>query len=122
MMSPQQQQQFIQQQQQQLFMMQQQLMQQQQGQPPNGVAPFGQPAPPFPLPQQQQQGPPQVGVQPSLTMPEKPLDEGLCKFGTECKFAYCKFAHPSPAATKESGLVLSAEPCEKQIDCDDPVC
>jgi hypothetical protein len=63
---------------------------------------------------QQPQAPPQA-------VPTKPSDDGLCKYGTECKNAYCKFAHPSPAATKESGLVLSAEACENQLECKDPV-
>lgn len=63
--------------------------------------------------QQQQQQPPQL--------PSKPSESGLCKYATECKNAYCKFAHPSPAASKESGLVLSDETCEKQISCEDAV-
>lgn len=54
-------------------------------------------------------------------VPTKPANEALCKHATLCTNAYCKYAHPSPAATKESGLVLNSEPCEKQTECQDKV-
>lgn len=70
--------------------------------------------PGFPQAQQQQQQ--------QASLPSKPSQEGLCKYATECKNAYCKFSHPSPAATKESGLTLSSEPCDRQLQCEDAVC
>lgn len=66
--------------------------------------------------QQQQQRPPKP-----VKLPPRPTSEELCKYGVECKNAICRYSHPSPAATKESGLVLNKEGCEKGIDCDDKV-
>ena len=66
----------------------------------------------FQAPQPPQQLPP---------VPERPSNEALCKHGVECTNAYCRFAHPSPAASKESGLVLSSEPCQEQLACSDAV-
>jgi hypothetical protein len=77
--------------------------------------PFSAQAPPFvPAPpvQSQQQ------VQP---FPKEPTEDNVCKFATECKNPYCKFSHPSPVATKESGIVVSSEKCEKQLNCDNKV-
>ncbi|GAA96905.1 uncharacterized protein L969DRAFT_90320 [Mixia osmundae IAM 14324] len=55
-------------------------------------------------------------------LPTRPAKEDICKFGTKCKDAFCRFSHPSPAATLESGLVLSTENCEHQADCTDKDC
>ncbi|CEQ38955.1 SPOSA6832_00399, partial [Sporobolomyces salmonicolor] len=58
---------------------------------------------------------------PPVVLPTKPEQEQICKHGVECTKPQCPFSHPSPVATKESGLVLSSEPCEKQLKCEDPV-
>ena len=71
-------------------------------------------------PQQQQQAAPQRPPKP-VKLPPRPTSEELCKYGVECKNAICRYSHPSPAATKESGLVLSKEVCDKGVDCDDKV-
>ncbi|KAF8342635.1 uncharacterized protein EI90DRAFT_3029703 [Cantharellus anzutake] len=54
--------------------------------------------------------------------PERPGTPTLCKFGIGCTNPACRYSHPSPAATAESGLVLSNEPCEKGIKCGDKDC
>jgi nuclear polyadenylated RNA-binding protein NAB2 len=54
--------------------------------------------------------------------PERPGTPTLCKFGMTCTNPVCRYSHPSPAATAESGLVLSNEPCEKGIKCEDKDC
>ncbi|GAA6001727.1 hypothetical protein JCM10207_002285 [Rhodosporidiobolus poonsookiae] len=59
---------------------------------------------------------------PPVVLPSKPEQEALCKHGVECTKPQCPFSHPSPVATKESGLVLSSEACEKQLKCEDPDC
>ena len=56
-----------------------------------------------------------------VQLPPIPASEELCKYGVDCKNAICKYSHPSPAATKESGLVLTREVCPKGIDCGDMV-
>jgi hypothetical protein len=83
--------------------------------------------------QQQQLGafgapPPQQMVQPVAPAPRKPVklpprptSEELCKYGVDCKNAICRYSHPSPAASKESGLVLSKEVCDKGLQCEDKV-
>lgn len=75
--------------------------------------------------QQQRNGPPAPAPAPpapkSVVLPTKPEQEQICKHATECTKPPCPFSHPSPVATKESGLVLSSEACEKQLDCEDPV-
>ena len=109
------------------------------GMPPNGMAmPNGGPVPPngpmggfFPFPNPYGMpffppgfGGPMPGFPPAPQfppVPTKPADDSLCKFGTECKNAYCRFSHPSPVATKDSGLVLSTEPCDKQLACENKV-
>ncbi|BGP04818.1 mRNA-binding protein nab2 [Rhodotorula toruloides] len=67
-------------------------------------------------------GPPPKPATPPVVLPSKPLQEALCKHATECTKPACPYSHPSPVATKESGLVLSSEPCEKQLKCEDPDC
>lgn len=56
-----------------------------------------------------------------VRLPDRPSSEELCKYGVDCRNAICKYSHPSPAATKESGLVLSKDVCEKNLECDDKV-
>lgn len=80
--------------------------------------------------QQQQQNsfpvPPPVAA--SVPLPTKPTDPEICKHGVDCSKPTCPYSHPSPVATKYSGLVLSSEACEKGLACDDlvrswhPVC
>ncbi|KAG6813514.1 hypothetical protein H0H92_010218 [Tricholoma furcatifolium] len=55
-------------------------------------------------------------------LPERPQSPTLCKFSTKCTNAQCRYAHPSPVATTESGVVLSNEACEKGKDCQDKDC
>jgi nuclear polyadenylated RNA-binding protein NAB2 len=57
-----------------------------------------------------------------FNLPERPQSPTLCKFGMKCTNAYCRYSHPSPVATPESGMVLSNEPCEKGKDCKDKDC
>ncbi|KAI6046459.1 hypothetical protein EDC04DRAFT_3006885 [Pisolithus marmoratus] len=52
-------------------------------------------------------------------LPARPLSPTLCKFGTKCTNSQCRFSHPSPVATAESGVVLSTEACEKGKECQD---
>ncbi|OBZ69998.1 hypothetical protein A0H81_10439 [Grifola frondosa] len=54
--------------------------------------------------------------------PERPQSPTLCKFGLKCTNPVCRYSHPSPVATAESGVVLSNEPCEKGKDCKDKDC
>ncbi|KAI8973965.1 hypothetical protein BD414DRAFT_468531 [Trametes punicea] len=54
--------------------------------------------------------------------PERPQSPTLCKFGLKCTNPLCRYSHPSPVATPESGVVLSNDPCEKGKDCKDPDC
>ncbi|KAF9012508.1 hypothetical protein BDQ17DRAFT_1344035 [Cyathus striatus] len=55
-------------------------------------------------------------------LPERPQSPTLCKFGLKCTNAHCRYSHPSPVATPESGVVLSNDPCEKGKDCKDKDC
>jgi len=55
-------------------------------------------------------------------IPERPQSPTLCKFGTKCTNAHCRYSHPSPVATAESGIVLSNDPCENGKDCKDKDC
>ena len=57
-----------------------------------------------------------------LDIPTRPLSPTLCKFVANCNNPTCRYSHPSPVATMESGVVLSTEPCPKGISCDDPDC
>ncbi|TFK23172.1 hypothetical protein FA15DRAFT_670781 [Coprinopsis marcescibilis] len=58
----------------------------------------------------------------TYALPERPQSPTLCKFGTKCTNSQCRYSHPSPVATAESGIVLSNEPCEKGKDCQDKDC
>ncbi|GAA5825972.1 hypothetical protein JCM5353_003476 [Sporobolomyces roseus] len=86
--------------------------------PPQNGGFRGQPqAQQFQAPPQQQQRP-----KPPVVLPKKPELEAICKHGVECTKPTCGFSHPSPVATKESGLVLSSEACDKQLSCQDLDC
>ncbi|CAL1711350.1 unnamed protein product [Somion occarium] len=54
--------------------------------------------------------------------PERPQSPTLCKFGLKCTNPLCRWSHPSPVATPESGVVLSNEPCENGKNCKDKDC
>lgn len=114
------------------------MWQQQQGGQPHGRGRSGPPPNMFPgggpgfnpnapsfVPGQGRPGfgpPPHMAQQPPRPLPSKPTNDALCKYGVDCHNPWCDMSHPSPVATKESGLVLSSEPCEKQIKCEDPDC
>lgn len=55
-------------------------------------------------------------------IPTKPELPDSCKFGIKCTNAYCKYSHPTPAATVESALVLSEDACENGAQCKDAEC
>ncbi|KAG1746489.1 hypothetical protein EDB19DRAFT_1905929 [Suillus lakei] len=59
---------------------------------------------------------------PAYSLPERPQSPTLCKFGIKCTNSQCRYSHPSPVATAESGVVLSTEACEKGKDCKDKDC
>ena len=54
--------------------------------------------------------------------PERPQSPTLCKFGLKCTNPSCRYSHPSPVATPESGIVLSNDPCDQGKDCRDKDC
>ena len=58
----------------------------------------------------------------AFVQPERPQSPTLCKFGVKCSNPVCRYSHPSPVATPESGVVLSNEPCENGKDCKDKDC
>lgn len=53
---------------------------------------------------------------------DRPISPTLCKFGVNCTNALCRYSHPSAAASVESGVVLSTEPCPKGRNCQDKDC
>lgn len=59
---------------------------------------------------------------PGYAVPDRPQSPTLCKFGLKCTNAHCRYSHPSPVATVESGIVLSNDPCEKGRNCKDKDC
>jgi hypothetical protein len=61
-------------------------------------------------------------TRPSFVVPERPQSPTLCKFSLKCTNPHCRWSHPSPVATPESGMVLSNEPCEQGKDCKDKDC
>ncbi|KAI0302381.1 hypothetical protein B0F90DRAFT_211337 [Multifurca ochricompacta] len=65
--------------------------------------------------------PPQP-ARPNFAVPERPQSPTLCKFSLKCTNPHCRWSHPSPVATPESGVVLSNEPCEQGKDCKDKDC
>jgi len=68
------------------------------------------------------QAPQAVTTPPAFVVPERPQSPTLCKFGLKCTNAHCRWSHPSPVATTESGVVLSNDPCEQGKDCKDKDC
>ncbi|KAF8141228.1 hypothetical protein EV363DRAFT_1425369 [Boletus edulis] len=89
-----------------------------QPQPPsetNAIAPTPTPASVQQPPLVQQQRIP-------YALPERPQSPTLCKFATKCTNSQCRYSHPSPIATAESGVVLSTDACEKGKDCKDKDC
>lgn len=64
----------------------------------------------------------QAAARPGLVPPERPQSPTLCKFGLKCTNAVCRYSHPSPVATPESGVVLSNDPCEAGKNCKDKDC
>lgn len=80
-----------------------------------------------PVPTLAQRAPPVTPATPQpqripYALPERPQSPTLCKFGTKCTHSQCRFSHPSPVATAESGVVLSTDACEKGRDCNDKDC
>lgn len=61
-------------------------------------------------------------TRPAFIPPERPQSPTLCKFSLKCTNPLCRYSHPSPVATPESGVVLSNEACEKGKDCKDKDC
>ncbi|THH04315.1 hypothetical protein EW145_g5610 [Phellinidium pouzarii] len=59
---------------------------------------------------------------PGFTPPERPQSPSLCKFSLKCTNALCRYSHPSPVATPESGVVLSNDPCEAGKNCKNKDC
>jgi hypothetical protein len=53
---------------------------------------------------------------------ERPQSPTLCKFSLKCTNPSCRYSHPSPVATQESGVVLSNDPCEQGKNCKDKDC
>lgn len=80
----------------------------------------GRPGPPMGRPSGPP-GPPAPPAAPTFVLPTRPTDESICKHGVKCTKPQCPYSHPSPVATEESGLVLSSEACEKQLECEDKV-
>lgn len=65
---------------------------------------------------------PATAVRPAYSVPERPQSPTLCKFSLKCTNAQCRWSHPSPIATAESGVVLSNEACESGAECKDKDC
>lgn len=80
---------------------------------PPVVAPQPVQATPTPSPAQQR---------PTYVPPERPQSPTLCKYSLKCTNPSCRYSHPSPVATQESGIVLSNDPCEQGRDCKDKDC
>ncbi|KAF8653285.1 hypothetical protein AX16_003987 [Volvariella volvacea WC 439] len=61
--------------------------------------------------------------QPSAVIPPaRPQSPTLCKFTIKCTNPSCRYSHPSPVATVESGVVLSNEACPEGMACKDKDC
>ncbi|KAH9036152.1 hypothetical protein EDB85DRAFT_2073270 [Lactarius pseudohatsudake] len=58
----------------------------------------------------------------NFAVPERPQSPTLCKFSLKCTNPHCRWSHPSPVATPESGVVLSNEACEQGRECKDKDC
>lgn len=77
---------------------------------------------PTPKPAAAAAAPTTVSQRPGFTPPERPQSPSLCKFGLKCTNALCRYSHPSPVATPESGMVLSKDFCENGVKCTDKDC
>jgi hypothetical protein len=86
-----------------------------------GEAPSGGPTP-IVAPVPTSAARPVAVLPPGVAPPTRPQSPTLCKFGVKCTNATCRYSHPSPVATTESGVVLSSEACDKGPGCDDPDC
>ncbi|KAI4520922.1 hypothetical protein K525DRAFT_257154 [Schizophyllum commune Loenen D] len=86
--------------------------------PPAIAAPQPKPASVAPTPAPSSATP----QRPGFVAPERPQSPTLCKFGIKCTNALCRYSHPSPVATPESGVVLSNEACENGKNCKDQDC
>lgn len=71
---------------------------------------------------QQPQPPAAPPITTSTSAPERPGTPSLCKYALKCTNAQCRYSHPSPVATVESGVVLSTEFCSKGKGCKDKHC
>ncbi|KAL1745049.1 hypothetical protein HDZ31DRAFT_37274 [Schizophyllum fasciatum] len=89
-------------------------------QPPALAAPQPKPAPAAPTPVPASAAP--TSQRPGYVVPERPQSPTLCKYGIKCVNAHCRYSHPSPVATPESGVVLSNEACPNGKDCKDQDC
>ena len=65
---------------------------------------------------------PATSQQPAYVIPDRPQSPTLCKFALKCTNAHCRYSHPSPVATAESGVVLSNEACPNGKECKDKDC
>lgn len=65
---------------------------------------------------------PATPQQPTYAVPDRPQSPTLCKFALKCTNAHCRYSHPSPVATAESGVVLSNEACANGKECKDKDC
>ena len=65
---------------------------------------------------------PATSQQPAYAIPDRPQSPTLCKFALKCTNAHCRYSHPSPVATAESGVVLSNEACANGKECKDKDC
>ena len=65
---------------------------------------------------------PATPQQPTYAIPDRPQSPTLCKFALKCTNAHCRYSHPSPVATAESGVVLSNEACAMGKECKDKDC
>ncbi|KZT01450.1 uncharacterized protein LAESUDRAFT_745379 [Laetiporus sulphureus 93-53] len=61
-------------------------------------------------------------VHPAFVPPERPQSPTLCKYGVKCTNPLCRYSHPSPVATVDSGVVTSKEACQEGKYCKDPHC
>lgn len=61
-------------------------------------------------------------ARPGFVPPERPQSPTLCKFALKCTNPLCRYSHPSPVATAESGVVLSNDACEAGKNCKDKDC
>ena len=91
--------------------------------PPMPIVAAPQPiTPPEPTPAAALIAAPATPQQPAYAIPDRPQSPTLCKFALKCTNAHCRYSHPSPVATAESGVVLSNEACANGKECKDKDC